>query len=230
MRAVKAAKKRRVLTQEQGLKVPPFLILSITSQCNLHCSGCFAAAAGNINNGNANSMNESQLPNDQWRNIITEASELGVMGFIIAGGEPFLYPGLIDLCKDFKDRFFLILTNGTAITEEDYKRLKRSTNIAILVSLEGDQKQTDLRRGLGVYENAFNTLKQLSKIGVPNGISVTITRTNYKYWMDVNNIDGLIKNGIKLGSFIEYIPTTPLSENSDSPSNPSQPSPSCNLT
>jgi hypothetical protein len=29
-----------------GIKVPPFLILSITPRCNLHCTGCYAAATG----------------------------------------------------------------------------------------------------------------------------------------------------------------------------------------
>ena len=41
-------KRLREEAKLKSLAVPPFLILSITSQCNLHCAGCYAAAAGTI--------------------------------------------------------------------------------------------------------------------------------------------------------------------------------------
>ena len=61
----------------------------------------------------------------------------------------------------------------------------------------------------------MNTLRQLNKIGVICGISVTITRMNYKYWMDPENIDHLIAQGIRIGVFIEYIPLTPNNTDAD---------------
>jgi len=93
--------------------------------------------------------------------------------------------------------------------------LKRLGNIAILVSIEGDSEFTNKRRGHGIYEKAMNTLRQLNKIGVICGISVTITRMNYKYWMDPENIDRLIAQGIRIGVFIEYIPLTPNNTDAD---------------
>ena len=204
-------KQSRAKELAKGVKVPPFLILSITPHCNLHCTGCYAAVAGTTyKKGSKKPVQTKTLLNlEQWRKIIAEASDLGVFGFVIAGGEPFLFPELLKLCKEFKDRFFLILTNGTILKEEDYKNLKRLGNIAILVSIEGDSEFTNARRGQGVYEKAMNTLKQLNKIGVICGVSVTITRMNYKYWMDPENIDHLIAQGIRIGVFIEYIPLTP---------------------
>ena len=210
-----------------GIKVPPFLILSITSKCNLHCTGCYAAATGTTCNeiSKKSVQTKTLLNREQWRAVIKEAGELGVFGFVIAGGEPFLFPGLLELCKEFKDRFFLILTNGTTLGKEDYKSLKRLGNIAILVSIEGSPEFTNARRGQGVYEKAMNTLKQLSKIGVICGISATITRMNYKYWMKPENIDHLIEQGIRIGTFIEYIPLTPALETESKAS--SQCMPSC---
>ncbi|UCE37496.1 MAG: radical SAM protein [Thermoplasmata archaeon] len=211
MRSVKKAKKKRVEAQENGLLVPPFLIISITSKCNLFCTGCYAAATGTINDRNSeiNSKIINPLKTEQWRKIIGEARELGVIGFVVAGGEPFLYPGLLDLCEEFKDRLFLILTNGTAFTKADYKRLKRLTNLAIIVSVEGGPELTNSRRGEGVYEKAMDTLAQLNKMGMLTGISATITRINYRYWMDSKLIDDLISKGVRFGVFIEYIPLTP---------------------
>lgn len=137
-----------------------------------------------------------------------EASAIGVFGFVIAGGEPFLYPDIIRLFKEFKNRFFIVITNGTLLKKEDYKILKKLGNIAILVSIEGNDIQTDNRRGKGVFEKAMSTLTQLKKVGVINGVSVTISQNNYKYWMNGKNIDYLIEQGIRIGVFIEHIPTT----------------------
>lgn len=191
---------------EEGIKVPPFLILSVTAKCNLRCNGCYATAAGNITDKNTQS--KKILDIKQWTAIIKEATKIGVFGFVVAGGEPFLYPCLIQLFKEFRNSFFVVLTNGTLIKDRDFKTLKKLGNISIIVSIEGNNKLTDTRRGKGVYDKAMDTLKKLNKYGVINGTSVTITRANYEYWMDDKNIDDLIAWGIRVGIFIEHIPTT----------------------
>ena len=129
--------------KRDGVKVPPFLILSITSKCNLNCEGCFAAAAGTTKIG------RRTLSFDGWHRIIEEARNLGVFGFVIAGGEPFLFPRLLDLCSDFRDSFFIILTNGTVMNEGHFEWLKEASNVSVLVSIEGSKAKTDERRGNG---------------------------------------------------------------------------------
>ncbi|UCE75240.1 MAG: radical SAM protein [Methanomassiliicoccales archaeon] len=222
-KALKECKSTRVNNFDTGLRVPPALILSITSFCNLNCKGCFAAAAGTTRNSDVDTRlkTKAHLTINQWHDIISEASELGVFCFVIAGGEPFLFSGLIELCQEFKDRFFLILTNGTILNKEHYNRLKHLSNTAIIVSIEGGKELTDARRGQGVYEKAMGTVKQLNKRGILTGVSVTITRLNFSYWMNPHNIDNLIKQGTRLGVFIEYIPLAydPMAE----PGNLNQP-------
>jgi len=205
MRLARAYKKSRRIRGEEflkGTKVPPFLILSITSSCNLKCTGCYAAAAGTLCNNKTN----NSLDLEQWIKIIKEASELGVFGFIIAGGEPFLMPNLLEISEQFKARLFLIFTNGTVLGEKDYKKLKRVRNTIIIVSIEGDQELTNSRRGYGVYEKALSTIHNLDEIGVISGISVTINRNNFKFWMESKNIDDLISKGVRLAFLLEYIP------------------------
>ncbi|MFA5364063.1 MAG: radical SAM protein [Candidatus Bathyarchaeia archaeon] len=193
-----------------GLKVPPTLILSLTQHCNLSCSGCFAAASGiTCNGGNQKGRQKKpQLDLDGWKSIVSEARELGVFCFFLAGGEPFLFPSLIDLCETFKDRVFIVFTNGTTIKEADFERLKRLSNTAIIVSIEGGEEATNNRRGQGVYQKATNTLQRLTALGTPNGVSVTITRLNYKYWMNPERIDELLAQGVRVALFLEYIPVS----------------------
>lgn len=207
------AQQTREVELENGLQVPSTLIISITPRCNLNCEGCYASAAGNIKrrkSSKTKTSTKTPLNREQWQKIIKEAGELGIFVNIIAGGEPFLFPGLIELCGEFKDQTFVIFTNGTALTEADYNLLKHSTNLAIIVSIEGSPESTNKRRGTGVYEKALKTIKSLEQIGVPTGISATITRMNFRYWMNPENIDNLIKQNIRILFLIEYIPQTPL--------------------
>lgn len=195
--------------KHDDILIPPFMILSITKNCNLKCAGCYAAAVGTLNCGT-----KDQLKIDEWKKIIKEANEIGVFGYIIAGGEPFLYQKLLNLCQEFNDRLFIIITNGTSIKEDDFKQLKKLRNTVVMVSLEGEQQITNKRRGAGVYEKALDTLKRLNKLGVLNGVSVTITQLNYEQWMKSELIDSLIKKGIRIAFFIEYISSNPNKDHS----------------
>ncbi|MFX1367298.1 MAG: radical SAM/SPASM domain-containing protein [Promethearchaeota archaeon] len=207
-RSYKRSEKLRKLALETGVKVPPFMILSITSSCNLSCAGCYAAAVGTLDTRRLGDCADKKptMSWTEWRSIIEQANDLGVFSFIIAGGEPFLFRGLVQLCEEFNKNFFIILTNGTAISLSDYERLKKTTNVAVIVSVEGSEEHTDNRRGAGVYLKAMQTLTRLKQIGVPTGISVTITRENYEYWMQEENLDYFVKAGAIVGVFIEYIP------------------------
>ena len=84
----------------KGITVPPILILSITSRCNLKCKGCFAYENGNISNSSSR-----DLSLDQWKKIIREANEIGVFCYFLAGGEPLMMNNLISLCKDFPKKY-----------------------------------------------------------------------------------------------------------------------------
>lgn len=170
------------------------MILSITNNCNLHCRGCFVEK-----------LSGRYMTISDWHSVINQARWLGVFAFLIAGGEPFLFTDLLDLITSHKDLVFAIFTNGTCIGDEQLQYLKRTSNLAVILSLEGDEKLTDERRGKGIYQKVISTLRNLSEFGVLSGISVTITKDNYNYWMNDNNLDYIIELGAKLCFFIEYI-------------------------
>lgn len=202
-RTLTHSRRVRARAQESGVRVPPFLVLSVTSRCNLRCAGCYAGAVGTV----TNTPVQKGFDLRDWYRVIDEAVRLGVMAFMIAGGEPFLLPGLVNLFRDYPDRLFLVFTNGTALKPADYQVLKKCSNTVIVVSIEGDRDLTDLRRGTGVFEKALGSLDQLRDAGVLTGIAVTIGSGNVEYWSDSSNIDGLIAHSGPLAMFIEQIPT-----------------------
>jgi MoaA/NifB/PqqE/SkfB family radical SAM enzyme len=139
--------------------------------------------------------------------VVEESAALGVVGFVIAGGEPFLLPGIASLFRHFSDRLFLVFTNGTALRECDLQVLRSCRNTAVVVSVEGDRDLTDGRRGSGVFASALRSLDRLRAAGVLTGLSVTIGPANIDYWSEERNIDGLIARSGPLAFFIEQIPT-----------------------
>jgi len=196
----------RAMHLADNLMIPPIMILSITNQCNLRCKGCFAAALGNMINEAPTDPEKRVLNTEEWDDVISQSVDLGVYTFLIAGGEPFMFKGLLDLCNQYKENLFLIFTNGTLLTEAHYKKLKKMTNLGIVVSVEGGEEITDSRRGKGTFKRAIETVKRLGSNGIFSGISVTITRENFRYWMEDSGIDEFINEGIHLSFLTEYIP------------------------
>ena len=90
--ASKAASKRRKGLEKESLHVPPFLIASITSACNLHCAGCYSRC----NEATTDDEPAQQLTGNQWLRIFEEAEELGVSFILLAGGEPLLRRDVIE--------------------------------------------------------------------------------------------------------------------------------------
>jgi MoaA/NifB/PqqE/SkfB family radical SAM enzyme len=203
-RTIGQSRRVRARALADGVRVPPFLVLSVTSKCNLRCVGCYAGAVGTVTSTPA----QPGLDLREWHGIVDDAVRLGVMAFMIAGGEPFLLPGIAKLFRDHPDRLFLVFTNGTALQPSDYEILRTCSNIVVVVSLEGDRDMTDLRRGRGVYERALGTLDRLREAGVLTGIAVTVGSGNIEYWSEPRNIDALIAHSGPLAMFIEQIPTS----------------------
>ena len=68
------ASKIRQDYEKKGQNIPIFLIASITSSCNLHCTGCYSRANDACND------NEplDQLSGDEWGDIFAQAKDLGI--------------------------------------------------------------------------------------------------------------------------------------------------------
>ncbi|HOD91720.1 MAG TPA: radical SAM protein [Thermotogota bacterium] len=211
LKAFEKAEEKRAQQLARGLLIPPVVILSITSGCNLSCEGCFACATGTVSQPQEAGGNAGPGPSldyTQWKRIIAEASQAGVFCFLIAGGEPFLFPETFQLVRDFPHLLFVVFTNGTMMSDSILQDLKKAHNLLVAVSLEGDETLTDLRRGKGTYRKAMDTLRILEKNGVLNGISVTINRLNYGFWAKEEHIDRMIESGVRIAFLTEMIPVS----------------------
>lgn len=90
--ASRTASRKRKKAEKKGEHIPPFLIASITSKCNLHCAGCYSRC----NQATVDSEPVSQLSGEDWLRIFDEADDLGISFILLAGGEPMLRRDVIE--------------------------------------------------------------------------------------------------------------------------------------
>lgn len=177
--------------------VPWAILLDPTSACNLSCTGCWASEYGNKLN----------LSFDEIDSIITQGKEIGIFMYIYTGGEPLVRKkDIIDLCKKHNDCVFLAFTNATLIDEELAKQIREVKNFVPAISIEGDKKTTDSRRGDGTYDKVVHAMEILRKYKVPFGASTCYTSANYESITDDEYFDRLISFGAKFAWFFHYMP------------------------
>lgn len=196
------ATKIRNQYEQQGTHIPPFLIASIASSCNLHCAGCYARANGSCGTG----TKQAELQKDDWNNIFTQARDIGVSFILLAGGEPLLRRDIITAATNYPEIIFPIFTNGTIIDEEYLTLFDQHRNLIPVVSIEGDEKQTDRRRGEGVTQQVLHTTEALQERGILYGASITVTSENKDNVTQQEFITTLRNRGCGLLFFIEYVP------------------------
>jgi MoaA/NifB/PqqE/SkfB family radical SAM enzyme len=199
------ADRRRKKWAAKGVQVPPMLIYSVTSRCNLDCQGCYAKLLHAPKKGEFNA--------EKFADVIMQADEIGVSYMLVAGGEPFMRPELLEVTGAHKGIIFTPFTNGLLVTDEHIRQLKKQPNVIPIVSFEGYEFQTDKRRGEGVYENGLALLEKFKEAGLYYGVSVTTTRENFETVSEESFIARLANLGCRVFFFINFIP---VEEGSDS--------------
>jgi MoaA/NifB/PqqE/SkfB family radical SAM enzyme len=165
--------------KKYGMQPPGFLVFSPTQKCNLTCVDCYASSTSNA----------PTLPYEVVDKIFSEVyNEWGNRFMTISGGEPFMYNSsgktFFDIWKKYDEMFFLVYTNGSLITPEVAEKLAKLGNVTPAISVEGYEKETDERRGKGMFKKIIEATNNLKKAGVPFGVSVTATSKNIDILLD----------------------------------------------
>ncbi|MEA3558410.1 MAG: radical SAM protein, partial [Candidatus Thermoplasmatota archaeon] len=162
--------RRRAEMKKQDVHVPPFMIMSVTRRCNLNCAGCYAREL--------HGTSGEELEDVDHHSILEQAEELGIGIILTAGGEPLLREGLLDLLGEHSSIIFPLFTNGLLLNDQKIEALRGYRNIVPVLSIEGFQGNTDVRRGEGVLENILRTAVKLKEKDIFWGTSITFTSEN----------------------------------------------------
>ena len=186
---------------KQGQTFPPFLYVSITNSCNLRCQGCWVDV----------DKPQSMISFEDMNRLIGNAKQHGNSFFGILGGEPFLHPDLIAILNAHPDCYFQIFTNGHAITDKMAAALRRAGNATPLVSVEGTEAVSDVRRGrTGVLNRTLAGIEACRRHRLITGVASSVCQSNFDDLVRESWIDTLIDKGVHYTWFHTYRPVGPI--------------------
>lgn len=203
------ATKIREKYSKKGINIPAFLITSITSNCNLHCAGCYSRA----NNICSDETPQNQLTCEEWEDIFKQSRDLGINFIVLAGGEPMLREDVILKASKYPEILFPIFTNGTVLNNDYFKLINKHRNLVPVLSIEGNQEITDARRGEGVYNKLIDSMNIMREKNLIFGASITITQDNLYYALSDEFVTYLYELGCKILFFIEFVPIDETAKN-----------------
>jgi len=188
--------------EKEGLFVPPVMIISITSRCNLTCAGCYMKKR--------RAQPAPDMSPEVLKSVVEQAATLRISVIVIAGGEPLVRKQeILDITRSFPQILFPVFTNGLLIDAKTAAALSGERNIVPVVSFEGFRSETDQRRGSGVYNRLLATCSILKSNKMFFGCSITVTRTNISKVLDESFIISMLESGARTFVFVEYVPIEP---------------------
>ncbi|MCX7862507.1 MAG: radical SAM protein [Bacteroidales bacterium] len=151
------------------------LYLELTRRCNFACPYCSSGS------NNKSLWEEEKNVSELVKYILNPAKDIGTNFIDFSGGEPFLYSHFFELLAISNQMGFKIgiSTNGSLITSEIIKELKKILNNNLLISLginSFDSKNAETR----CKETSFflEKLELLLSHGVNVNISITMGKFN----------------------------------------------------
>ncbi len=162
--------------------------------CNFHCSYCYVPGKEEL----ANELSRAEL-----KDVILQAKEMGAGKIIILGGEPSIYPHLVEMISFLKDEGLEIemFTNGSGISPELARFLAENrVRVVLKMNSRNEEVQDRLAGHKGAHKIITQALASLQEAGYPSpeaflAISTIICQQNIRelpemwQWFRERNIE-----------------------------------------
>ena len=185
---------------------PAFLMLSVTNRCNLKCEGCWVEQT----------QPSQQLSLKQIQGVIDTAAGYDSRFFGILGGEPLLHSEIFSVFEHNPQAYFQLFTNGTMLDEARCSRLAKLGNVTPLVSIEGLESESRIRRGQDdTFCRSIHGLESAVKAGLFCGVAASINRRNFAELVGEDYLNFIIGKGAHYIWYYIYRPcgSNPKPEN-----------------
>lgn len=160
---------KRTWTENRLMSV----LLELTYACNLDCTFCYndLARAG------------QPLSLAQYRELLDDLAELGVLNLSLSGGEPLAHPRFFDIATHARNLGFVIRlkTNGHAVKPAMAERIRNEIDpFVIEVSIHGAKAETHDRqtRVAGSFERLIANIRTMKSLGLRVKANSVLTRWN----------------------------------------------------
>jgi PqqA peptide cyclase len=159
----------------------PFgLLAELTYRCPLACAYC------------SNPLNMAdytdELTTDEWRRVLTEARDLGVLQCHLSGGEPLLRRDLVEIVAAAHDLglYTNLVTSAVGLARPMAERLRAAGLDHVQVSIQADEPaRSDRIAGLPSFRRKIEAMAVVKELGWPLTMNVVLHRQNIDRVADV---------------------------------------------
>lgn len=180
---------------------PPFLFVSVTDACNLSCLGCWVTPS------RPPRAIEPVVLDRLIREWIADggAPIIGVLG-----GEPLMYPSLLEVFGRHPTAYFQVFTNGWWLDDRTATQFRQLGNVSPLISIEGTGAAADDRRGApAVADRAWGAVATARRHGLLTGVATSLCQTNLDEMTSEAFLDELVRRHVQYVWYYIYRPVGP---------------------
>jgi len=160
---------------------PYGLLAELTHRCPLHCPYC--------SNPIQLAAREDELTTSEWKRVLAESAELGVLHVGFSGGEPLQRSDLVELVAAARAAglFSNLITSAIGLTERRAEELKSAGLDSIQISFQADETNlADQIAGASAHVRKLENAQIAWKLRLPLSLNVVLHRGN------VERIDQII--------------------------------------
>ncbi|MGO1054239.1 pyrroloquinoline quinone biosynthesis protein PqqE [Crossiella sp. CA198] len=155
-------------------EAPLGMLAELTHRCPLHCPYC--------SNPLELIAKNNELSTDQWRSVLTQARELGVLQVHMSGGEPLARHDLRELVEHASDLgcYVNLVTSGLGLTEPVLQDLADRGLAHVQLSIQdSDPVRGNQVAGARAHDRKLAAAQVVHKVGLPLTGNVVLTRLNH---------------------------------------------------
>ncbi|MBR2996001.1 MAG: radical SAM protein, partial [Lachnospiraceae bacterium] len=176
--------------REKG--IPYTGTFELTPLCNLNCKMCYVHLTPEQMQG------RKLLSVEQWKNLMTQAKDAGMMRAKLTGGECLTYPGFDELYLHLHSMGVNVdvLTNGVLLDEKRISFFKKHPPRRIQVTLYGSCEDAyEKVTGQREFSKVYSHVKAAAEADLP--ISLAITPNGFMVEDALKLVDAAQKSGVK---------------------------------
>jgi pyrroloquinoline quinone biosynthesis protein E len=164
---------------------PYALLAEITYRCPLHCPYCSNPVAASLPEAQrrpqGGGYSNGELTTEEWKRVIRQAAELGVLQIGFSGGEPLARRDLVELIRAAREAnlYTNLITSGIGLDHDRVRTLRDTGLDSIQLSFQADESSlADEIAGARAHEHKLDAAAKICAVGIPLSLNFVIHKRN----------------------------------------------------
>src|SRR5262245_27637149 len=153
---------------------PYALLAEITYRCPLHCPYCSNPVAASLceppRRPPGDVYSNGELTTEEWKRVIREAADLGVLQIGFSGGEPLARRDLAELIRAGRNArlYTNLITSGIGLDHDRVRMLRDAGLDSIQLSFQSDESSlADEIAGARAHARKLDVAAEIRATGIP---------------------------------------------------------------